>query len=128
MSLVRSKDTKPEMLVRRIVHRNGYRYRLHVSGMPGKPDLVFPKLRKVIFVHGCFWHRHAHCQLARLPKSRLSFWVPKLNANRNRDSKVIRQLRRDGWETMTIWECEASDTTAVECNIMKFLGTYNAKR
>jgi DNA mismatch endonuclease (patch repair protein) len=82
MSLIRNRDTKPELLVRRMVHRAGYRYRLHGSCLPGKPDLVFPSRRKVIFVHGCFWHRHPKCTLARLPKSRLGFWLPKLTENR----------------------------------------------
>lgn len=128
MSLVRSRDTKPEMLVRRIVHKDGYRYRLHVSVLPGKPDLVFRKLRKVIFVHGCFWHRHARCALARLPKSRLAFWIPKLTANRERDRKVLRELRRDHWEVLTIWECETTDVAAVERKIRNFLGRSNDQR
>ena len=93
------------MFVRRLVFALGYRYRLHVSGMPGRPDLVFSGRRKVIFVHGCFWHRHARCKLARLPKSRLEFWIPKLDANRRRDRKNVRALRRKGWAVLTIWEC-----------------------
>ena len=105
MSRVRSKDSRPEMFVRRLVFALGYRYRLHVSGMPGRPDLVFSGRRKVIFVHGCFWHRHARCKLARLPKSRLEFWIPKLDANRRRDRKNVRVLRRKGWAVLTIWEC-----------------------
>ena len=105
MSRVRSKDSRPEMFVRRLVFALGYRYRLHVSGMPGRPDLVFSGRRKVIFVHGCFWHRHARCKLARLPKSRLEFWIPKLDANRRRDRKNVRALRRKGWAVLTIWEC-----------------------
>jgi DNA mismatch endonuclease (patch repair protein) len=87
MSLIRNRDTKPELLVRRLVHGSGYRYRLHGTDLPGKPDLVFPGRKKVIFVHGCFWHRHPKCSLARLPKSRLSFWLPKLTENR--DSRLI---------------------------------------
>ena len=82
MSLIRNRDTKPELLVRRLVFRSGYRYRLHRSDLPGRPDLVFPGRKKVLFVHGCFWHRHPNCGLARLPKSRLSFWLPKLTENR----------------------------------------------
>ena len=105
MSRVRSKDSRPEMFVRRLVFALGYRYRLHVSGMPGRPDLVFSGRRKVIFVHGCFWHRHARCKLARLPKSRLEFWIPKLDANRRRDRKNVRVLRRKGWAVLMIWEC-----------------------
>ena len=109
MSRVRSKDSRPEMFVRRLVFALGYRYRLHVSGIPGRPDLVFRGRRKVIFVHGCFWHRHASCALARLPKSRLEFWLPKLDANRRRDRKNVRSLRRKGWSVLTIWECDLGD-------------------
>ena len=105
MSRVRSQNSRPEMFVRRLVFALGYRYRLHVAGMPGRPDLVFRSRRKVIFVHGCFWHRHARCALARLPKSRLEFWLPKLDANKRRDQKNIRALRRKGWAVLTIWEC-----------------------
>ena len=94
MSLIRNRDTKPELLVRRLIHGCGFRYRLHRADLPGKPDLVFPSRKKVIFVHGCFWHRHPACGLARLPKSRLSFWVPKLKGNRRRDLKNIRTLER----------------------------------
>ena len=109
MSRVRSKDSRPEMFVRRLVFALGYRYRLHVSGIPGRPDLVFSGRRKVIFVHGCFWHRHARCALARLPKSRLEFWLPKLEANRRRDQENVRALHRTGWAVLTIWECELGD-------------------
>src|SRR5258706_4794127 len=95
MALIRSRDTKPEMLVRRIVHGMGYRYRLHRRDLPGKPDLVLSGRRKVIFVHGCFWHRHG-CVLSRLPKSNLSYWTPKLERNRVRDLEHLRCLRSDG--------------------------------
>ena len=97
------------MFVRRLVFALGYRYRLHVSGIPGRPDLVFSGRRKIIFVHGCFWHRHAGCALARLPKSRLEFWLPKLDANRRRDQENVRSLRREGWAVLTIWECDLGD-------------------
>jgi DNA mismatch endonuclease (patch repair protein) len=93
MALIRGRDTKPEMTVRSVAHRLGFRYTLHLSTLPGKPDMVFPKLRTVLFVHGCFWHRHSGCSLARLPKSRLDFWLPKLTANRRRDSKNAARLR-----------------------------------
>ncbi|MGO9404235.1 MAG: very short patch repair endonuclease [Terriglobales bacterium] len=121
MSLVRGTDTKPEMAVRSTVHGLGYRYRLHVSKLPGKPDLVFPKLQKVLFVHGCFWHRHLGCSLARLPKSRLDFWVPKLTANRRRDRRNAAQLRKAGWKVCVVWECELSDTDRLEKKIKRFL-------
>ncbi len=97
MSRVKSRDTKPELAVRRLVHSMGYRYRLH-GKLPGRPDLVFAARRKVIFVHGCFWHRHSGCPNCRLPKSRLAFWKPKLEANKKRDRKNQQSLRRLGWD------------------------------
>ncbi|NLX54637.1 MAG: DNA mismatch endonuclease Vsr [Planctomycetaceae bacterium] len=120
MGRVRSKDTKPEMRVRRLVFSAGYRYRLHQRGLPGTPDLVFPGRRKVIFVHGCFWHRHAGCKNARWPKSRLDFWRPKLEANRRRDIKHKKQLTRQGWDYLVIWECEVRDDD-LEQRIVEFL-------
>ena len=106
MSLVRAKDTKPEMRVRRLVHGMGYRYRLHRSDLPGKPDLVFPGRRKVIFMHGCFWHRHG-CKMGnRMPKSRVAFWRAKLDGNKRRDRRNHRALRRLGWRVLTVWECQ----------------------
>ncbi|MBZ5650809.1 MAG: very short patch repair endonuclease [Acidobacteriia bacterium] len=122
MSLIRGTDTKPELLVRTIVHKCGYRYRLHLSSLPGKPDLVFPRFRKALFVHGCFWHRHPGCSLARLPKSKLDFWIPKLTENRQRDIRNIAGLRRAGWDVGIIWECETADPEKIERKIRKFLG------
>lgn len=121
MALVRGRDTKPELLVRRLVHRLGYRYRLHRRDLPGTPDLVFAGRSKVIFVHGCFWHRHEGCVLARLPKSRRGFWVPKLTANAERDARNARALRRLGWRVLTVWECQARDTPRLENRIRRFL-------
>src|SRR5580700_7261404 len=106
MARVRSKNSRPEMFVRKLVFSLGYRYRLHARDLPGHPDIVFRRHRKVIFVHGCFWHRHAACALARLPKSRLDFWVPKLEGNRKRDERNRRALLREGWKVLTIWECQ----------------------
>jgi len=108
MSLVKSKNTKPEMVVRRLVHGMGYRYRLHDKRLPGNPDLVFKSRKKVIFVHGCFWHRHddARCRKGRLPTSRREFWEAKLNGNRERDRRVQRTLKIQGWSALTIWECQ----------------------
>lgn len=125
MSRIRGKDTGAELVVRRLIHRLGYRYRLHDKSLPGRPDLVFRKRRKVIFVHGCFWHRHGDpaCKLARLPKSRLDFWLPKLNANRDRDRANQRTLERDGWSSLVIWECELRNTAALTRTIKVFLGT-----
>jgi DNA mismatch endonuclease (patch repair protein) len=121
MALVRAKDTKPELMVRRFVHGMGYRYRLHRRDLPGTPDMVFPGRGKVIFVHGCFWHRHARCALARLPKSRGDFWLPKLTANAERDARNGRALRQLGWGVLTIWECQLRDTAALANRIRRFL-------
>jgi len=130
MALVRSKDTKPELLVRRIARKCGQRFRLHVSKLPGKPDLVFPKPKKVIFVHGCYWHRHPdpRCPLARLPKSRRTFWIPKLTQNRRRDLRNIARLRRDGWKVSVVWECQLKNRASLEKRIKRFLERNNAKR
>lgn len=121
MALVRAKDTKPELLVRRLVHGMDYRYRLHRRDLPGTPDLVFPGRDKVIFIHGCFWHRHARCALARLPKSRGDFWLPKLTANAERDARNVRALRGLGWSVLTIWECQLGDTAKLANRIRRFL-------
>lgn len=121
MSRVRSKNSRPEMLVRRLVHSEGYRYRLHARDLPGCPDLVFRSRRKVIFVHGCFWHRHTRCALARMPKSRLEFWKPKLEANRERDARNRRRLTRSGWKTLTIWECQLDDAIRLRKIVRSFL-------
>jgi DNA mismatch endonuclease (patch repair protein) len=123
MSLVRSRDTVPEMTVRRLAHSMGFRYRLHVRDLPGKPDLVFPRLGKVIFVHGCFWHRHkkVSCRLARLPKSRAAFWEAKLEGNRVRDLRNKRQLRSAGWSVLEVWECEMKNLDALASRLRYFL-------
>jgi len=123
MSRVRDKGSRAERLVRSLVHRLGYRFRLHRAGLPGKPDLVFPSRRKVIFVHGCFWHRHPDpaCALARLPKSRQEFWVPKLEGNRRRDLRVEDELNSLGWRSLVIWECQLRDSTFLENEIRTFL-------
>lgn len=122
MGRVRSRHTKPEMTVRRLVHAMGYRYRLHVNDLPGKPDLVFRVRKKVIFVHGCFWHRHVGCALARFPKTRKEFWVTKLEANRRRDIKNESALLDAGWGVLKVWECELSDIAGLKSRIRRFLG------
>jgi DNA mismatch endonuclease, patch repair protein len=124
MSRIRGRDTGPEMTVRRLVHGMGYRYRLHRRDLPGCPDLVFATRRKAIFVHGCFWHRHADsaCKLARLPKSRLDFWVPKLESNRRRDSLKQQQLLAMGWNFIVVWECQINNKASVAAEIKAFLG------
>jgi DNA mismatch endonuclease, patch repair protein len=122
MSRVRSRDTKPEKLVRSLVHRMGYRYRLHRSSLPGCPDLVFPGRKKVIFVHGCFWHRHPGCPNTRMPKSRLDFWQLKLEENKRRDARNRRRLRNLGWQVLVIWECQVKSVERLERKIGRFLG------
>ena len=124
MSRVRGKDTGPELTVRRLVHALGYRFRLHRRDLPGTPDLVFPARRKVIVVHGCFWHRHPDpsCKLARPPKSRQEFWTPKLEGNRARDARNEAALRALGWDVMTVWECELRDPGSLRNRIGTFLG------
>ncbi|MBN8995604.1 MAG: DNA mismatch endonuclease Vsr [Rhizobiales bacterium] len=124
MSRVRGRDTKPEMLVRRLTHGMGYRYRLHRRGLPGSPDLVFPSRMKVIFVHGCFWHQHLDpdCKLARLPKSKLDFWGPKLETNRERDERNIVSLGELGWDVLIIWECQTKNREKLQARIGEFLG------
>jgi DNA mismatch endonuclease, patch repair protein len=104
MSGIRGKDTKPELQVRSLMHRRGYRYRLHDRTLPGKPDLVFPKYRAVIQVHGCFWHRH-DCHLFKWPSSRPEFWHAKINKNVSRDAINLKKIRQMGWRVLTIWEC-----------------------
>lgn len=123
MALVRGKNTRPELAVRKLVFALGYRYRLHARDLPGNPDMVFRNRRKVIFIHGCFWHRHpsATCTLARLPKSRLEFWLPKLEGNKRRDDRNKRALVRDGWKVLTIWECQLGKMGRLEKTIRRFL-------
>ena len=106
MSQILGKDTKPEMMVRKFLHGNGFRYRLHVKDLPGKPDLVLPKYNSVIFVHGCFWHAHVGCKYFKIPTTRTEWWKNKLFGNRERDKKYIRQLEDLGWNVIVIWECE----------------------
>lgn len=120
MSRVRSGDTKPEMVVRRLVHGLGYRYRLHVGDLPGTPDLVFKARRKVVFVHGCFWHQHG-CRQYRMPKTRTEFWEPKLQGNTARDAKVQRELRELGWSVLVVWECQIKDVAELRGRITEFL-------
>ncbi len=105
MSNIRSKDTKPELVVRRFLHANGFRYRLHAGALPGKPDIVLPKYHAAIFVHGCFWHRHQNCRLAYTPKSRQKFWLDKFQTTIARDKIAVTKLFNSGWRVMTIWEC-----------------------
>jgi DNA mismatch endonuclease, patch repair protein len=105
MSRIKGKDTKPEILVRKFLHAHGFRYRLHVKDMPGKPDIVLPKYKTVIFVHGCFWHGHEGCKYYVVPKTRTEWWLEKIGKNIENDEKHAKALQEDGWRVITIWEC-----------------------
>lgn len=121
MSRIRGKDTKPEMIVRRTAHAMGFRFRLHRRDLPGTPDLVFPKLRAVVFVHGCFWHMH-RCQLGRVvAKTNARFWAEKRRGNRERDARNRRLLRRLGWRVLVIWECQTRNTELMSNRLRRFL-------
>ena len=123
MSRIRSRDMKPERIVRSLVHRLGFRFRLHRSDLPGRPDLVLPRHRAVIFVNGCFWHWHddPECGIAGLPKSNLAYWRAKLARTRERDRSNTRLLRRQGWRILTLWECELGDRKRIERRVLSFL-------
>lgn len=121
MRAIRSKDTKPELIVRRLTHGMGYRYRLHPKNLSGSPDLAFPARSKAIFVHGCFWHRHDCSRGALTPKTNQDYWMPKLRKNEERDARNLRELRASGWSVLVIWECEVSDGDALAERIRKFL-------
>jgi len=121
MRAIRSKDTQPEMAVRSLIHRLGYRFRLHRKDLPGKPDIVFPSRRKVIFVHGCFWHLH-DCKGAHIPNSNRDYWEPKLRRNKARDRMNLKALAQQGWDAFEIWECELKDSRAVGVRVKRFLG------
>ena len=121
MRAVKGRDTGPEMVVRRLIHSMGHRYRLHGRDLPGKPDLVFRPRRKAIFVHGCFWHQHDCPRGARLPKSNRGYWLPKLRRNRERDAEHRARLADMGWKTLVVWECEIGDRDALACRIAAFL-------
>ena len=121
MSRIRGKDTKPEMVVRSMVHRMGFRYRLHQKNLPGKPDIVLTRHRKIIMVHGCFWHMH-NCRYGRVvPKTNAKFWQEKRAATVARDKRNLRQLRKDGWKVLTIWECQIKKSKALINRIVNFL-------
>jgi len=109
MARIRGKDTDPERAVRRYLHKNGFRFRLHQRDLPGRPDIVLPKLRTAIFVHGCFWHRHSGCSKATTPSTRRAFWEAKFKANIERDLRKLAELSAQGWKVVTIWECEVED-------------------
>ena len=120
MRAIRSKGMRPELLVRSLVHGLGYRFRLHGKGLPGKPDLVFASRRKVVFVHGCFWHAHS-CRAAHIPKSNRNYWIPKLERNASRDVKNVESLAESGWQALIIWECETKNEAALAKRLKAFL-------
>src|ERR1700728_3053068 len=114
MARVRSKDSKPELVVRKLAHRLGYRFRLHRKDLPGTPDLIFPRLRKVILVHRCFWHQHKGCRSATIPQIRQAYWLRKLARNKQRDLETLRSLSNSGWSTLVVWGCEIQDARKLE--------------
>ncbi len=122
MALVKGKNTRPELVVRRAVWRLGFRYRLHAANVLGKPDIVLPRLRSVIFVHGCFWHRHPGCSRTRVPRTRVSFWTSKFAGNVARDRRVRSRLSRGGWRSLVIWECVSEHRSLLERRLRRFLG------
>ena len=121
MRAVRSRDTGPEMAVRRLAHGMGYRYRLHRKDLPGAPDLAFPSRRKAVFVHGCFWHWHDCPRGDRMPKSNRDYWTRKLSRNRDRDAEHRKRLQSMGWDVLTIWECQIGDRDALRARLRAFL-------
>ncbi len=121
MSRIGSRNTGPEMRVRSLLHRLGYRFRLHRSDLPGTPDIVFPGRRKAIFVHGCFWHGHA-CKVGKMPKSNKAYWDAKIAGNRAHDDLVRRRMAASGWRSLVVWECEIKDEPALARKVKRFLG------
>ena len=122
MSKVGQKNTAPEMVLRRALHALGYRYRLHRRDLPGSPDIVFPSLKKVVFVHGCFWHGHG-CRWGKLPKSRTEYWLPKIEANKERDKRASILLGEMGWQVMVVWQCELRDPGPTVERVVAFLNS-----
>jgi DNA mismatch endonuclease (patch repair protein) len=122
MGRIRRAHTKPELIVRRLMHRLGYRFRLQWKAAPGRPDVAFPKRRKVLFVHGCFWHQHEGCRLAHLPSTRRDFWQQKFDRNRQRDARDLARAQAEGWDALVIWECETRNEADLEVRLVGFLG------
>jgi DNA mismatch endonuclease (patch repair protein) len=122
MSQIKGKNTKPELLVRKFLHKNGFRYRLHVKDLPGKPDIVLPKYKTVIFIHGCFWHGHEGCRYYVVPKTRTEWWLNKINGNAANDTKAETALKVAGWKIIKVWECELKKT-AIENSLSNLVCT-----
>lgn len=121
MRRIKAKNTKPEIALRKLLYSMGYRYRLHVNDLPGKPDVVFRRNKRVIFVHGCFWHQHSECREGRLPGTRPEYWIPKLGRNVQRDRENAEWLMTAGWQVLTVWECQIGDLQALEKSLRTFL-------
>ena len=128
MSRIGGKDTRPELLVRSLLHRMGYRFRLHPAALPGRPDIVLPRHGAALLIHGCFWHRHKACRYAYQPKSRPDFWTEKFDANVRRDRKVIAALRKLGWRVRVVWECELRDPVRLESCLFRWLSGAGGRR
>jgi len=128
MSRVRAVGTEPEIIVRRVAHGLGYRFRLHRKDLPGKPDIVFPRHRKVILVHGCFWHGHERCAKAKRPETNHDFWERKLSRNAERDQENVTALRRAGWRVLVVWQCETRNHARLTAKISRFLGSGSAAK
>ena len=128
MSRIKSKNTKPEILIRKLLHNIGYRYRIHIKNITGKPDLTFTRRKKVIFVHGCFWHRHKNCKFSTCPKTNIEFWNEKFEKNIKRDRKVQLELNKQGWKHLVIWECELKHLEKIKTKILNFLGPTSSSK
>jgi DNA mismatch endonuclease, patch repair protein len=128
MARIRKTDTKPELFVRRLMHGMGYRFRLHVRSLPGNPDIILPRHRKAILVHGCFWHRHDCPDGRKLPRSKPEYWGPKLERNRRRDEMNVGRLRELGWDVLVVWECQARREEVVIKKLRRFMARIKAER
>jgi DNA mismatch endonuclease (patch repair protein) len=122
MARIRRANTLPELRVRRLLHKLGYRFRLQWKGVPGRPDVAFPRRHKALFVHGCFWHAHEGCPVHRIPKSRPEFWKAKFARNRERDERLLKAAKQLGWDCLVIWECETKDSHKLSRRLVAFLG------
>ena len=121
MSRIKGKDTKPEMLVRKFLHANGFRYKLHDKTLPGKPDIVLPKYKTVIFVHGCFWHGHKECKYSTIPKTRTEWWFNKIEGNKMNDNRNKRLLKKTGWKVIDVWQCNLKNPTKASKALLKLI-------
>lgn len=126
MSRIRRSNTKPELAVRRLLHAMGYRFRVQMKGVPGRPDIAFPRRRKIVQIHGCFWHAHERCATFRMPKSRTEFWEAKFARNKERDARLEEAARCAGWDVLTLWECELEEERALIDKLVDFLGSPRA--